>query len=126
MPVFHLFRIQVERLGRQFAGPVTPPVGEQNAADTLFLCANAAAKRSTLHLAGQVSPTTHLKMFRLGDPRCLHGRLMHVDFFGSAALQNIASLLDFIGSPVCDQQELSSFERSLVLHHAVLWDTEAE
>ena len=82
--------------------------------------------RGTLHISGQVSRATHLKMFRLGDPHGFYGRLMHVDFFGSGALKHITSLLDFIGSPVCDQQELASFERSLVLHHAVLRDTEAE
>jgi hypothetical protein len=51
---------------------------------------------------------------------------MYVDCFGSGALQNVTSLLDFIGSSVCDQQKLSGFDRSLILHHAVLWDTEAE
>ena len=40
MPGFHLIRIQVERLGRQFAGPVTPSVGEQNAADIQEQCRN--------------------------------------------------------------------------------------
>jgi len=82
--------------------------------------------RGTLHISGQVSRATHLKMFRLGDPHGFYGRLMHVDLFGAGALQNITSLLDLIGSSVRDQQELSSFERSLVLHHAVLRDTEAE
>ena len=82
--------------------------------------------RGTLHISDQVSRTTHLKMFRLGDPHGFYGRLMHVDLFGAGALQNITCLLDFIGSSVRDQQELSGFDRRLVLHHAVLRDAEAE
>jgi len=61
-----------------------------------------------------------------GDARRLYGRLMHVDLVGSSALQDITSPLDFVGSPVRDQQELSRFDGSLVFHYAILRDTEAE
>jgi hypothetical protein len=61
-----------------------------------------------------------------GDTRRLYGWLMHVELFGSGALQNITGPLDFVDCSVRDQQELSGFDRSLVFHHAVLRDTEAE